>query len=184
MVDIFEGEYPAPYGMLDFMRDFEDEFVERAKFAGKYQDDPALLGELESAARFNWTKSVDQWVYETEGYPYEPISVERSERYKYKKRLTRLTGKEAAVRAYVLNLALARLLRIVGAPDTMVKDLDLILSDFAPVPAEAAAKVQKAIIDDPRRAENITKLAEAEDVQVHRGTVHKMFARGTVKRPE
>ena len=98
------------------------------------------------------------------------------------KRLTRLTGRDVAVRAYILEIYTSRLLELFDAPEAVKRDLSALLSDYAPRGAEVAEKVQRAFLDNPKYAENISQMAAA--IGVHRTTIQNLMARGVVICPD
>lgn len=184
MSEKHSGGSRSDYSMRDFMSDFEDRYAARAKFSKRFAKHPDLLDELERSADWAWATCLETWLFEAEHYHSSPFATDNSENYKFKKRLTRITGKEAAVRAYVLNKAISRILQIIGAPEQMIKDLDTFLSDFSPTGSDAAEKVQRAVINNKIDTLNKSKEDEAKDLEMHRATIHELLSSNIIKTPE
>lgn len=112
--------------------------IERARFVGTYGANEKLL-KLASVARLI-RKSVSKanWLYLAEEYPDYALPV-----YALKSKHA-----EAKMRAYFLYHALVRLLRLVGAPPQMSRDLKLLLLDpNMPRRANGRARLQKKLLE-------------------------------------
>ena len=158
------------YGWNDYLADHVDMFVARAKFQGSFSKEPERLAALTNAEEISGALSLDHWAFDAEHYP-EPALVADE--------LTRSDNGDVPVRAYCLLKALDSLLRIAGAPEAMIKDLNRFLSEFAPKGAEKYAAAQRALIEHPDKPiEEIARISG-----LNRSTLHVLLKDGVLVKP-
>ena len=162
--------------LAEWMKDRRNRLIQRAKFAAFFRKDHTRLNQLVEATDCIDTTSLEEWLERVRSYPSEPLRV--AEGAKYKKRLTRLTGKDVAVRACILEIYMGKILDIIDAPENLKNDLSVILNDYAPQSAGSAEKIQKAFLDNPEYGNNISKMAS--DIGVHRATIQDLVANAIV----
>lgn len=165
--------------LAEWMKIRRHRLIERAKFAAFFRKDHIRLNKIIEAADFMDATNLGEWLVKVQSYPDDPIEV--SNEAKYKKRFTRLTGKDVAVRAYILQMYMRKILDIIDAPETIKSDLSVILDDYAPQSAEIAERIQRAFLDNPDYGNNISEMAR--DIGVHRATIQDLVAKAIVISP-
>ncbi len=112
--------------------------IERARFVGTYGANENLM-KLASVARLiRRSVSKANWLYLAEEYPENALRVNA----------LKTKHAEAKMRAYFLYHALVRLLKLVGAPPQMSRDLKLLLLDpNMPRQANGRARLQKKLLE-------------------------------------
>lgn len=112
--------------------------IERARFVGTYGANEKLL-KLASVARLV-RKSVSEanWLHLSEEYPNDALPVNA----------LKTKHSEVKMRAYFLYHALVRLLKLVGAPPQMSRDLKLLLLEpYMPRQSKGRARLQKKLLE-------------------------------------
>jgi hypothetical protein len=162
--------------LAEWMKNRRNRMIQHAKFAAFFRKDHTRLNQLVEAADCIDATNLEEWLVRVQSYPRQPL--EASSGAKYKKRLTRLTGKDVAVRACILKIYIRKILDILDAPETIKNDLTVILDDYAPQSSEAAEIIQRAFLDNPEYGNNISKMAA--DIGVHRATIQDLIANAIV----
>lgn len=165
-----KSDRSAPYDMHDFILDHAQHFIERARYFGRYKDDPGRLAQLSWAYQISEARSGNEWQELIANYPVDPIISDD---------MTRNDNEDVPVRALLLQKALRRLLEIVEAPETMVADVDRYFACFVPSGASKYADAQKEMITHPGAGDSeISKLSG-----LNRSTIHKLKKAGVLIQP-
>lgn len=167
------------------MLDRIDNYAERARFFEKFISRPDLLEQLELSPDYLSVDRPIMWTIAARSYPKSAMEQTVSENGEPIKRITHLTGDDVAVRAYILKRALHSVLTLVGAPEVMIQDVDMFFSDY-PIGggSSLAEKLQRKVNLDPSCLDNICALADDEDLEVHRTTIHALLKSGAIQRAQ
>lgn len=159
------------YGWNDYLEDFKETLITRARFYGSYVSDPDRLAALKLAEDYSQARDVSEWRHFVETYPVPPLQAEK---------LTKFENEDIPIRAYCLDKALRRLMEIAGAPEAMIADFAVFMAAHTPKGADGYARAQEVLIDNPKTSiSDISKLSKLD-----RSTIHAQLKKGGLIRPE
>lgn len=165
--------------LVEWMKKRKNRMVQRAKFAAFFRKDFVRLNQIIEAADCVEAENLDEWRTQAKLYPDDPLK--KIDGPKIKKRNTRLTGSDVSIRSYILDLYMQKILDLIDAPEKIKSDLSLLLNDYVPQSAHVAEKIQRAFLDNPEYANNISQMAS--DIGVHRATIQDLIANAIVVSP-
>ncbi len=103
-------------------------------------DEKAFLHLLIQAAFYRDARTLDEWRAYAQSYPNVALTEAQT---------SYLDSPDVKVRSHYLRGALVKLLELIGAPAPMIADADSILGLKSPRAADARARVQASLIDNP-----------------------------------